>query len=347
MKKIFKLLLLSIVSLGMFSCDDQEDLIILTPPAEFSILTPDTGAALTLTPELVNNPAVTIAWSQADYGAQSPVVYFVEIARNGTEFENPLVGGTTSNTNLTWTVAELNSAALAAGLAPTESDGLDIRIKATTGTNESQAVYSNVITVLITTYTTELPRLAVPGNHQGWDPPTAPTLAASAFGASDYEGFVYLDGGYKFVAPDNAGAFVWGNTDWADDGTNTGVLVVENETDCMAAAGYYKVLADTEALTYSTTLTNWGIIGAATPAGWDASTPMTYNSTSKKWEIVVSLSAGEFKFRANDAWAMNFGGDAENLTQDGDNLSVDAGGTYLVELDLSNPRSYSYSITAQ
>ena len=35
------------------------------------------------------------------------------------------------------------------------------------------------------------------------------------------------------------------------------------------------------------------------------------------------------------------------MSYDGSNLSVDAGGDYLVELDLSNPREYTYTLTAQ
>jgi hypothetical protein len=35
------------------------------------------------------------------------------------------------------------------------------------------------------------------------------------------------------------------------------------------------------------------------------------------------------------------------MNYDGPNLSVDAGGTYNVVLDLSNPRKYSYSVTLQ
>lgn len=35
------------------------------------------------------------------------------------------------------------------------------------------------------------------------------------------------------------------------------------------------------------------------------------------------------------------------MNYDGPNLSVGAAGTYNVELDLSNPRAYTYSVTAQ
>lgn len=348
MKNTFKFLLLTVLSTGLFSCEDEQDLMILTPPASFEILTPQAGSPpVELTPGLQNNPALTVTWAAADYNNPTAITYDVEIAKTGTDFETFILAGSTSNTNITWSVLELNAAAGAAGLTPFEEEGLDIRIKATTGTLDAQPVYSNVVTVLLKTYSTDLPKIAVPGNHQGWNPPTAPRLASSGFVETDYEGYVWLDGGYKFLAPDGSGNFNWGNTDWGDDGSFSGVLVETGETDCTATAGYYRVQANTTTLLYSTTPTVWGIIGAATPGGWDNSTALTYNATSKKWEGVVTMTAGEFKFRANNAWTINLGGDPAEMTYDGSNLSVDAGGDYLVELDLSNPREYTYTLTAQ
>jgi len=346
MRNTFKFLLASLFLVSLWSCEDEQDLLILTPPAAFQILTPDAGTAVTLTPDLGTNPALTVSWQEADYGTQTSINYIIEIAETGTNFDNLVEAGSTSNTNLTWSVLELNGAAVGAGLTPFVQGGLDIRIKATTGTAGSQAVYSNVITVLLTTFSTDLPMLAVPGNHQGWNPPTAPRIAASAFGETDFEGFMWLDGGFKFVGPDAAGNYNWGNTDWGDDGSFAGILAVGGG-DCQAAAGYYRVRANTTSLTYGLDPTNWGIVGAATPGGWDASTPLTYNPTTKLWEGVVVMTAGEFKFRANNEWTLNFGGPADAMTYDGPNLSVDAGGTYFVELDLTTPREYTYTLTAQ
>ncbi|WP_396149032.1 SusE domain-containing protein [Flavobacterium sp.] len=347
MKNKFKIVLIALLSMGFWSCEDEQELLFSTPSAEFAMLTPDAGTAVVLTPELGTNPALTVTWEDANYGTPTAVTYTVEIAETGTDFSDLIEAATTNNTTITWSVLELNGAAVAAGLMPFEQGGLDIRVRANTGTTGSQPTYSDVRTVLITTYSTESPKLAVPGNHQGWNPPTAPRLASSGFGETDYEGFVWLDGGYKFVGPDGSGNFNWGNTDWGDDGSFSGVLAETGESDCTATAGYYRVQANTSTLTYSTTPTFWGIIGAATPGGWDNSTALTYNPTTMKWEGIVTMTAGEFKFRANNAWTINLGGDPVEMSYDGSNLSVDAGGDYLVELDLSNPREYTYTLTAQ
>ncbi|MBP8157474.1 MAG: SusF/SusE family outer membrane protein, partial [Flavobacterium sp.] len=233
---------------------------------------------------------------------------------------------------------------------PFTQGGLEIRVRSTVGTTGSEEKFSDVITYLVTPYSTDLPKLAVPGNHQGWNPPTAPRVASSAFGETDYEGYIWLDGGFKFVGPDPAGNFNWGNTDYGDDGSFSGVLAETGESDITATAGYYRVRANTSTLLYTIEPTTWGIVGAATPGGWDNSTNLTYNSSTQKWEGAIALSAGEFKFRANGAWSINLGGDPDedgSMNYDGPNLSVDAAGTYNVVLDLSNPRQYAYSVTLQ
>ncbi len=347
MKNTFKFLFAFLAFAGFWSCDEEENFKILDPNGDFSIITPDAGTAIVLDPNLLTNPSITLSWNAADYGTPTQVQYEVEFAAAGTEFENPVIAASTNSTNITWNVLEFNGAVLGAGLTPFTQEGLDIRVRATTGTTGTQERYSNVITILVTPFSTDLPQIAVPGNHQGWNPPTAPRLASSAFGATDYEGYMWLDGGYKFLAPDAGGAFNWGNTDWGDDGSFSGILVENDETDCQATPGYYRVQANTTTLTYTTTATIWGIIGAATPGGWDNSTALTYNTTSKMWEGVVTLTAGEFKFRANNAWTLNFGGPADAMGYDGPNLSVDAGGSYMVKLDLSNPRQYTYTLTPQ
>ena len=97
--------------------------------------------------------------------------------------------------------------------------------------------------------------------------------------------------------------------------------------------GYYKVDVDLSAKTYTLTpITTIGIIGAATPGGWDADTDLTYNAEERCWEVKgIELKAGECKFRANKGWDINWGGTPDNLTQNGDNISVEAG-TYDIKL---------------
>jgi hypothetical protein len=54
--------------------------------------------------------------------------------------------------------------------------------------------------------------------------------------------------------------------------------------------------------------TTWGMIGGATPGGWDKDTPLNYNPSTQSWSVTADMKAsGSFKFRANNAWQLDFG----------------------------------------
>ncbi len=350
MRNIVKSLLAVTLITGFASCTDEQDLKFVDNAAEFRILSPVSGEGVILGPDTPTNPGLSMTWEDMDYGTPTEVSYTVQVDKSGDNFDTPIDLVTTTNTFVTVTSDALNGASSAAGLIPFTQGGLEIRVRSTVGTTGSEEKFSDVITYLVTPYSTDLPKLAVPGNHQGWNPPTAPRVASSGFGATDYEGYIWLDGGFKFLAPDSAGNFNWGTTDWGDDGTFSGVLAESGESDIIATAGYYRVRANTTTLLYSIEPTTWGIIGAATPGGWDNSTPLTYNTSTKKWEGTVVMTAGPYKFRANNAWSINLGGDNDGndyMNYDGPDLTNAAAGTYTVVLDLSDPRQYTYSLTAQ
>lgn len=96
---------------------------------------------------------------------------------------------------------------------------------------------------------------------------------------------------------------------------------------------------------YEIVKSNWGIIGTATPGGWDDDTDMTGPSSKGdyKWTIDINLLPGEFKFRENDGWDVNVGGPMDNATFDGANYELAAGGSYKITLDL-DPKGYTFSI---
>jgi len=282
MKNILKSFVAVALIAGFTSCEDEQDLLFSQPEASFRVLSPTSGDQVVLNPDTPLNPGLSMTWEDAQYGTPTEITYTIQVDKSGDEFDSPIDLVSTTNTYATVSSDALNSAAVAAGLTPFTQGGLEIRLRSTVGTTGSQEQFSDVISYLVTPYSTELPKLAVPGNHQGWNPPTAPRIASSAFGETDYEGYIWLDGGFKFVAPDPAGNFNWGNTDYGDDGTFSGSLAESGESDCTATAGYYRVKANTTTLVYSVEPTTWGIVGAATPGSWDNSTALTYNSTTKK-----------------------------------------------------------------
>ncbi len=339
---------LIVITLFIVSCSDDDNLQV-SEGSFGNILTPTTGQSFVLNPlEEQTNPAITVSWEDATYSVPTGINYTVEIAVSGTNFENPIAIGNTNSNAISVNIANFNGQVVQAGLFPFVEGSLDLRIKSDIGDENLLPQYTNPITVVVTPFTTDLPKIAVPGNHQGWDPPNAPLLASAAFGETNYEGYVWLDGEYKFLGPDQTGAFDWGNTDWGDDGSFTGILVESDESNCTATEGYYFLNADTDALTYSATMYSWGLIGSATPNNWDSDQDMEYDSDTKTWRITLYLTAEEIKFRANDDWAWAYGdnGADGSLESEGgaENIAIAIAGNYTVILDLSTPREYTYSL---
>lgn len=90
---------------------------------------------------------------------------------------------------------------------------------------------------------------------------------------------------------------------------------------------------------------NWGIIGSATPNGWnDPDTNLDYNLTTRKYSYVGPLVVGEIKFRLDDAWTTNFGDDGNNLSLDagGSNIPIAVAGNYTIVIDFT---AKSYTLT--
>lgn len=182
--------------------------------------------------------------------------------------------------------------------------------------------------------------LYVAGSHQGWDPGTAPTVYCRNFDFK-YDGYVYFDGphAFKFTSQPN-----WDGINYGDGGSE-GVLTDDGSAGNLnvTEAGYYRLNVDLSGSphTYTAEKTEWGLIGDATEGGWDNSTPMTYDPDTRVWSVTTTLEGGKsFKFRANNAWTINLGGDMDNLSYDGANIDVVESGTYWITLNLSNPTAY-------
>ena len=131
------------------------------------------------------------------------------------------------------------------------------------------------------TYTVQKPILYMAGDANGWK---HSDVLKSEDGVH-YTGYMYLNqNGFKFCTQKN----------W--DGTNYGgAFFGESEDNIMMTqeAGFYQVDVDLSAKTYTLTPFTIGIIGNATPTGWDSDTDMTYNPEERCWELKdVTLSDG-------------------------------------------------------
>ena len=174
----------------------------------------------------------------------------------------------------------------------------------------------------------------MPGNPQGWNPGTAPGLRSPNFDGV-YVGYGRLDGEFKFTKGHawSDGEYNFDNFSAYGDGFVQGG---GSNIKWSGEAGYYKIVADVANGSLTATKTSWGIIGPAQPGGWDKDTDMTYNAVEDCWEATLSLKADEMKFRANDGWDINFGGNNyDELTEGGNNLKVAEAGKYTVKLFIS------------
>ena len=173
-------------------------------------------------------------------------------------------------------------------------------------------------------YSVVKPILYMAGNANGWKQ----IDVLNSDDGVNYKGYMYLNQeGFKFCSQPN----------W--DGTNYGGAFFGQESDNIMMtqkAGFYQVEVDLSAQTYTLTPFTIGIIGSATPKGWDGDTNMTYNPEERCWELKdVELTDGEMKFRHTNDWSLSWGGELDNLTtQNGPNIVV-AAGTYDIKLEVN------------
>lgn len=179
----------------------------------------------------------------------------------------------------------------------------------------------------------------VPGNFVGWNPANAPAITSPEDDGS-YEGYLWLEEDAQLlIALERSFANNYG------DNNADGTLEPNGDNIRVTETGFYRLNVNLNDFTYTLEKTVWGLIGSATPIGWDADLDMTYDPADNAWAIETPLSTGEIKFRANDDWAINFGDDEADalLDFDGSNISIASNGNYRVKLFLDKP-DYTYSI---
>lgn len=358
--------MLAILAIFAVACntDDVEDRPVITAGDAPVLEAPEEGNVYVLNPETMDVLAERFVWQAADFGEGIIPQYAVEIDMQGDNFDSPVtIGLTEGTTQFAASHNVLNAALLQLGAEPFTSANFEVRIRAFVG---SESLYSNVVEMIITPFSTETPLLYLRGNFTAasgyganWgDTTTPPFIAAEAFGSTSFEGYIFMnDPAPEFkMMPTNVDF-----TDDYGDAAPTGMSGIlsqdaEQSNIKVAGPGYYWVKANTDptVMTYSAVQTNWAVTGSGTPNGWPdggvMDHDMTYDPATKLWTVVLNLGAGELKFRANDDWAINYGdagADGKLDFNDGTNIQVPSAGTYLITLDLSNPRNYTYTLTPQ
>lgn len=366
MKAFYKSsLLLLIASSAIFSSCVKTDLKAgLNPGGPLQFNTSITNPTIVLLQANANSnlgtASGTFFWNGADFGYKAAITYTIQFARAGSNFASAATTELTIGSQLSRTITVRDFNAKMLDIIPFGVPSpVEVRLKADVGSGVAP-IYSNVITNFIVTAYLDIVNYTFPqalyiaGNYQGWNPGTAPKIvdkSASGSTGSNYDGYINFTDGpphpFKMVKGDN-----WGAGDFGSAGGNN----LQNfgpDLTIAGTAGVYLIRANTQNMTWSNYKINtWGIIGDATPAGWGASTPMTFNPADGSWAITTNLSAGEVKFRANDDWAVNFGDDHNPPGQvrdnkpdyNGTNIPIAASGNYTLVLNIGIAGNYSYTI---
>lgn len=302
--------------------------------------------------------SIKFNFSSATFPLSVAPEYIVEAVLSGSDFTNSVVVGVTKQTKVGFDIASFNKALLPLlGSNPSfTAKQFDFRISARLS-SFSNLYSSEKITLTITPYDNSEVAFSLwcPGSYQGWSPVTAPKVY-SPNNDGVYQGYINFTGTdiqFKFTGqPD------WNPLNWGNGGVNalSGALTAGADNIHIGdAAGYYQVNVDIPKLTYKLVLTNWGIIGDATAGGWSTDTPMTYNTTTKLWSWTGTLAVGSMKFRSNNDWNYNYGGnegdnDPANYPSGGakaggGNIKITTAGSYTITFDLSK-QPYKYKIVA-
>ena len=182
------------------------------------------------------------------------------------------------------------------------------------------------------------PQMFIVGGSTGasWEPTNAVAMTLYGEGSkTTFETFEYLtaEGGFKFLPT---------NVDWLGAyglGTAAGVLLQDEDAGNIMVVkdAFYRVRMDSEALSYTVLELKMGVIGSATPGGWETDTDMTFpgGKGTYIWKVTMNLTAGLIKFRANDGWDLDFGGTESEIAQGGADIVISSAGTYDLTLDLT------------
>lgn len=339
-KKYFILLVTAFIAV---SCVEKELNPILQIGDAPSITSPTGDASFVLTEDKADDLLATFSWTEADFGFSAAVSYTVEIDVAGNSFADAVTLAVVNGLSMEdLTVGKLNGIMLAKGRPDGVASAMDVRVVATINPDVTP-VYSATVPINVTPYKANIvyPKLQVPGAYQGWDPAKENTVIFDRKSNGNFEGYLYFaDPNVEFKYTNGPS---W-DVNWGDTGAD-GTLDPGGDNIKAVDAGYYRLNVNINALTHTYAKTAWGLIGSATPGGWDSDQDMTVDPATGIMSITLDLVVGEIKFRANDDWAINMGDNDGNksLEYDGTNIAITEDGNYTIDL-IINAADYTYNV---
>lgn len=340
---------LALVAVLLTSCEKDETQVTLTPASTPTLTASTTNAGVLQAGSAATN-AVTYSWTPLTFDVPSAtkvgttVTYTLEFARTSTDFANATTLDAGTGTSKVYTVGDINNALIRAGLTPDKPGQVDVRLRANYSANQ-EPLYSPATTLSASPYSRELYAF---GNFQGMaDVTKAPFIQITDDNPQAYDGYLYMPATtntFKLSNTNTSSGTVYGSGAAAAGATNS--FVANGADISLPGPGQYRLQVNLANSSYTATKVVWGVIGSATPNGWDKSTSLTFDPADKKWKGDVVMVAGAAKFRANDDWAINLGADmAGKMSYGGGDITGPGPGTYTVVLDLNTPNKYTYSFT--
>jgi len=329
MKKLIYITFIGL--LGLFaSCEkDGDQIFILENPIDPTIVTMPN-----LTLERNNGTEILeFVTTPVDPGFVASAKYFLEACETGNGFSDVIpIESNISGESFEISVSDLNGILLKKFPAD-ETSQVDFRVRSelvvdagtgAPGASDDSFTYTSLVeTADVTLY--GLPRLDL--IDSGMD-----QKIESALGNGEYAGYVKLDVTMPFTLLDPDA-----NTSYGGSG---GTLVIDGSGITADESGWYDMTASTNDLTYALDPYMIGLVGSATPNGWDApDSKMDYNAQAGNWYITLDLVVGHIKFRKNDSWSWNMGfveGEEPSMSGDlqqggvGNDIPINEAGNYTV-----------------
>jgi hypothetical protein len=359
MKKHLKILLLFTTALTFFfACDDDARLTVLKP-VNFTAAPALSAGEVVITEENKIETLLQVSWEAVVFPVEGPVTYTIQFdTPNDTSGANGWAEAVSRDIgedlfSTAYSGEELNEIALQLGLEPGQEGSIVIRVQGTMSRNVFSPARAVQVTPIDIPEIIDYPSLYIAGDFQGWNI-GAPSRISSVNDDGIYEGYIYIPAGgtneFKLYAQPN-----WEPTSYGYE--SEGKIMVANFAGANFVApsdGYYLFMVDLNEMTYQLIKTSWGMIGAATPGGWDNDTPLTYDPETQTWSVTADMKAdGSFKFRANNAWVLDFGKEGNKPGYanhpwkpyvEQPHFTVPSDGNYTITLDLHIPGNYAYKI---
>jgi len=336
-KYINKILFLLTFSALIVGCE-KEDVVVINE--DFSTTVSVNNDNIVLEEANEGMPVLTVTWTQPEFGFNAAAEYNILFDLASGDFSSPQSVSAGSALEKVFNTEDLNKILLNLGAEPGTATQLEMKIDIIMSNQYSKA--SEVSSLTATAYSGVLDLTSPWGvvgsaTPNGWgDGPDTPFYKSDVAGV--YVAYINMIEGEWKIRKDN---------DWAENyGSSDGVNLVDGGDNIATTAGTYKITFDEENLTYAIETYSWGLVGDATPNGWDGPDfPLNYDSCSDTWRAVVKLNDGEWKIRQNNDWAVNLGSDAAdgNLQDGGGNIPVTLG-YYQIIVDF-NASTYSIEKT--